>query len=153
MKTKTQISKEVIGDEIAERVGEAFQKALEVYLSKETTDSRKVASSRLRIEEAVHQQTSILLKDNMVLDPTMVIKEINEIAADWQKKGKENYNNDLSMEICHRDDARDLGGIARLIKGKHFKAARDEAARLDTIIREMLPDSFFSILRLNDVEW
>lgn len=87
-----------------------------------------------------------------------VSKEIDSIAQQWLKDHEERWGEksakpDHSMVKTGREDAADLGEIAKMVFAGKFKAARDAGASLDTIVRDELPDSFFKLLEQNNVRW
>lgn len=87
-----------------------------------------------------------------------VSKEIDSIAQKWLKDHEERWGEksakpDPSMVKTGREDAADLGEIAKMVFAGKFKAARDAGASLDTIVRDELPDSFFKLLEQNNVRW
>jgi len=52
----------------------------------------------------------------------------------------------------YRSDAKDLMKVAKLVTAGRIQAARD-AAGLDTIVRDQLPESFFELLKKHDIAW
>jgi len=83
-----------------------------------------------------------------------VAKEIESAAQKWLTDHEERWGGkDPSMVETGRKDASDLRDIAKLLRAGNFKAARNSAASLDTIVRDELPRSFFYLLEANGVSW
>lgn len=83
-----------------------------------------------------------------------VAEELQGIASSWEQWHVESWGDeDPRMVDVGKDDARDIRHIAELVRRNRLHSAAREAAGLDTIVRDELPDSFFKLLKLNSIEW
>jgi hypothetical protein len=83
----------------------------------------------------------------------MVAGDIVARAERWNEGGKKSSKGDKKMLECYRNDRKDLKAVARLVARGKLREARDAAAELDTIVRDELPDTFFTVLKTNGVQW
>lgn len=79
-----------------------------------------------------------------------VAVEIRAAARAWAERAE--GEDDPSQARMYRSDAKDLGKVANLVQAGRIQAARD-AAGLDTIVRDQLPQSFFDLLEKHGVAW
>jgi hypothetical protein len=77
----------------------------------------------------------------------------SEYAADLRRatdkyvaNGQESFKDDASMIKMYDDDAKDLYAIAALIDAGSFVEALSKSQRLDTVVRETIPDNVWDWL-------
>ena len=83
----------------------------------------------------------------------IVAKEIRKAASEWLARGRKSFKGDQHMIDTYRNDAASLRSVAKLVSMGALTAARDSAARLDTIIRDEIPESFFKLLEIHNIQW
>lgn len=79
-----------------------------------------------------------------------VATEIRNAAREWAERA--DGEDDPHLASTYRSDAEDLRKVARLVDDGRFRRARD-AAGLDTIVHDQLPESFFDLLKKHGVAW
>ena len=79
-----------------------------------------------------------------------IAREIRKAAREWGTSWDD--TGDTEMIECHREDARDLMRVAKLVEVGRFQKARD-ACEMDTIVREQLPSEFFDLLEKKGIPW
>ena len=79
-----------------------------------------------------------------------VAVEIRAAARAWEDRADDDA--DPGLARVYRSDAKDLRKVARLVDAGRIQKARD-AAGLDTIVRDQLPESFFELLEKHNVRW
>jgi len=79
-----------------------------------------------------------------------IAREIRKAAREWGTSWDD--TGDTEMIECHREDARDLMRVARLVDAGRIQAASN-ACNIDTVVRDQLPRSFFDLLEKHDVSW
>ena len=79
-----------------------------------------------------------------------VAAEIRAAAHAWEERTDD--DEDAHLAKVYRSDAKNLMKVARLVDEGHIQRAR-EAASLDTIVRDHLPQSFFDLLKKHNVAW
>lgn len=82
-----------------------------------------------------------------------VAADIRKAATEWLAGGLKSFKGDKSMTSAYRKDAADLKMLAKLVAAGTLTYARDKAAGLDTIVRDEIPESFFTLLADNNIEW
>lgn len=82
-----------------------------------------------------------------------VAKDIREAAKRWLEGGLKSFKDDPDMIKGYRQDGRDLRAIATLVRNGHIRAAVTAVQHLDTIVRDEVPESFFSLLKVHGIEW
>ena len=72
-----------------------------------------------------------------------VVLKIIDIANAWVDEHRSEWKGDVNMLHCAYSDAADMLAIARLIEGAKFDEAVKETWKLDTIVREGMPEELF----------
>lgn len=130
---------------------DSFKHFLATLDSEEAKGSKYEAAFKAGWEAAKNPPTSTLKAED-------VSKEIELVAQRWCKDYKERWGKksakpDPHMVKTGQQDAADLSEIAKMVLAGKLKTARDSAANLDTIVRDVLPQSFFNLLEQNNIKW
>ena len=94
----------------------------------------------------VRQTTEWKLPDRTPEPPYLEeCAEFNEIIEKWVGGG-----DDPEMIMCYAVDRQDLTAVLELFKSGDFEAATVKIRRLDTIVRELIPESVWRIIYGNE---
>lgn len=71
-------------------------------------------------------------------------KTLRTAASEFLASGLKAFSDDKSMQQCYRSDGRDLRAIATLIRSGNIEQARRDINHLDTLVREVVPESVWN---------
>ena len=76
--------------------------------------------------------------------------QIRKAAKQWRDAGYDSFENDPKMLKVYDTDAKDLKAVASLLDEDKCKEAMNKAYRLDTVVRECIPEPAWDYLQKFD---
>lgn len=73
-------------------------------------------------------------------------KELRDVAKEYLAQGLSSFKGEADMIAMFRNDAKDLREVASLIRRQDLKKAWIKAYRLDTAVREIIPDNIWDAI-------
>lgn len=78
-----------------------------------------------------------------------VAEEVRAAADKWVASHRRNWpkntEGDREMRKCGARDAKDMRGVAAFLKKGDIPKAKEAASRLDTIVRDAIPEKFWDL--------